>query len=353
MKYTNSMNILLLSARSDLGGGPKHMFELMDYLTKEHPETMLYSGSPLDEPFGCQISKLSHRHINLKARTFHLFDFFKLLSLCHEKKIDIIHSHGRGAGLYSRLLALFGFKVIHTFHGAHFESGLKGSFKAFIDQFLKNLTGMFICVSSSEKEKAISLNFAIEDLTNLIPNCVDKQAFNHVQAQDLREHYKIEKNKQIWGTLTRLSSEKGNHLLIDLVNQKTELFENYVFLIAGEGPDLQFLQRKNSNDNIKFIGKEDNPISFLKGLDGYFSFSFGEGLPYSVLEATSCRIPCVLSNVSGHQEFKSVAQLFNINERDRFPTFLSEAKPSNLPKEFQYPEGMEKIFLAYQQVLSS
>src|SRR5439155_1396932 len=45
-----------------------------------------------------------------------------LRRLVSERGVSLIHSHGKGAGLYGRLVArLLGVPAVHTLHGLHFE----------------------------------------------------------------------------------------------------------------------------------------------------------------------------------------------------------------------------------------
>ena len=54
---------------------------------------------------------------------------------------------------------------------------------------------------------------------------------------------------------------------------------------------------------MKFCGEVTDIIKFLADKHVLVSFSRSEGLPISVLEAMSCRLPCLLSDVVGHRSF--------------------------------------------------
>ena len=177
-------------------------------------------------------------------------------------------------------------KVIHTFHGAHNASGIKGKIKLLIDKFLSLLTSTFICVSNSEFEKASDLGLIGIVDTKVIHNGIDLDIVDLVEKEDLQKKYSLRPNVKIWGTLARISPEKGIDLLINAVEK--ENLSDFEFLVAGGGEMMKEysskLKEKNIH-NIHLIGEITTPISFLKGLDGYFSYSRGEGLPLSVLEA--------------------------------------------------------------------
>lgn len=320
--------ILLISARSDLGGGSRHLRDLLLSFKKFH-DLEAYVASPNDLPFGPEYKQHAKKHISIPHRKFSIIAFFKLFAFCVSEQIDIVHSHGRGAGTYSRILNLFNFKTIHTFHGAHNDPSLIGKVKLFVDRLLRPLTDLFISVSESEKEKALSLNMAFDPI-EVVPNGINFQELNNIPPADLHNLYDIPKDKKIWGTLSRISPEKGNHLLIDELIENN--FETHYFLIAGDGPELNSLRsrlREKNINNVKFIGTTDDPIGFLKGINGYFSFSLGEGMPYSVLEALACGLPCVLSKVSGHLDFEDSTSLFDLKKKGSFFDALASAKPAS------------------------
>jgi glycosyltransferase involved in cell wall biosynthesis len=316
------MKILFISSRADIGGGPKHLLQLISNLP---PNFTIYTAAPKNYHFSEALEAISTSYIGIPHRKFSLTIFFKLLLLCKEEGIKTVHSHGRGAGIYSRLLALFGLKVVHTFHGAHNASGIKGKIKLLIDKFLSPLTSTFICVSKSEFKKATNLGLIGTVDTKIIHNGIDLDIVDLVEKEDLQKKYSLRLNVKIWGTLARISPEKGIDLLINTVEK--ENLSDFEFLVAGGGEMMKEYSSKlkeKSIHNIHLIGEITTPISFLKGLDGYFSYSRGEGLPLSVLEAMACELPCVLSDVTGHDQFKDDVTLFDLNSPQDFKKKLNE-----------------------------
>jgi glycosyltransferase involved in cell wall biosynthesis len=332
MNEEKTKHILMITARSDMGGGPKHILQLLQNLSLRK-NFRVSIASPRQKPFFNKYQKISHRHITIPIRSFSVISFIKLLFFCKTQNIEYIHSHGRGGGMYSRLLGLWGFKIIHTFHGAHNDPSLKGQLKLFIDRFLTLLTDHFICVSESEKSKALSLKIVDQNKVDIINNGVNMSEILHTDKSDLRRIYKLPKNKKIWGSLTRLSHEKGNDLFLEML-KRSQYDEDYVFIIAGSGPEEENYKKfliKNNIKNVIFSGEIENPISFLKGLDGFFSFSRGEGLPLSVIEAIACELPCVISDVSGHDQFENQVQLFSLGDTDHFLQLVrNTARPIHL-----------------------
>jgi glycosyltransferase involved in cell wall biosynthesis len=68
-------------------------------------------------------------------------------------------------------------------------------------------------------------------------------------------------------------------------------------LIAGDGPDRASLERLASGLPVAFLGFADDTSSLLSAIDVFCLPSRFEGLPFALLEAMMCGIPCVASAV--------------------------------------------------------
>lgn len=309
----NNVNALLITVRSDIGGGPKHV---LDLLQNAHANLNYFICSPMNGEYALGFKKSAKGIIEIPFRSFNLIKVFKIHSFCKKHNIEIIHSHGRGAGVYSRILKLFGYKVIHTFHGIHIQPGIIGKIKLFTDRILKFFTDKYICVSKGEFEEAKKYKVCFENKTRVIHNGVQINSF----------HAPKENKKLIFGSLSRLNHQKGIDILIDYISNFTAEHQfDFEIHIAGDGEDRSFLESRiekmNLSQYIKLLGQTVKPDEFLNSLDVYLSFARFEGLPLAVLEAMSNSLPCILSNVVGNNDIvnsRSVGALFELNDYQSF-----------------------------------
>lgn len=289
--------LLLISSRSDTGGGPKHMYELMKTLS-ESGNYRLFCASPIDPPFGKLFRELSQEFIPLPARSFSVLSFIRLLMLIAKEDIRVIHSHGRGAGLFSRLLRVSGAKVVHTFHGIHLEQTFTGKIKFLTDSYLDPFADDYIFVSEDEKSRAISIGLGRSARLHVINNGIRTTSRSKPYPQNA-----------IIGTLGRLTKVKGIDILMKAFQRLKEDFgyKQLSFKIAGDGEEKQTLEllksQLESHESIEFLGEVSDPFHFLEELSLYASGSISEGQPLSVLEAMSLEVPCLLSKVTGHNTF--------------------------------------------------
>ncbi len=302
-----SAKVLLFTVRSDLSGGPKHVSDLVAYL-KGHKEIKLYIACPADEPFGEPMRRACVAWQDIPARKFSILKLLSLVVWAKKNNIQVVHSHGRGAGIYSRLMKLFGFKIVHTFHGIHTGDKIFDKIKLGVDKLLVKLTDYFIFTSDDECSKAKSLG-QISELERF--SIVE----NGVQVIEPRE---APRNLRKIAVVARNDYVKG----IDILSQYSEEFckshsnLNIIFEVAGVRED----EIKSPHENLKFVGKKFPITPFLKTCDLFLSCSRSEGLPLTVLEAIAAGIPCLLSKVPGHNYFinKDLAEGFVLNSYQDF-----------------------------------
>ena len=110
-------------------------------------------------------------------------------------------------------------------------------------------------------------------------------------------------DKKIIGCSGRMEIVKGQRFLLDALS----LLSNDIHLaIAGSGSQESKLKKQarslNIENRVHFLGHLDNMSSFYQALDVFCLPSLNEGFPLSPLEAQSCGIRTVVTNVGGSIE---------------------------------------------------
>lgn len=288
----------MISVRADLGGGPEHIFRLVKKLQNEID---YYIACPQEEPYWTRYCNLISvvNLISIPHRKFTLTYLWKLYCFCKLKKIEVIHSHGKGAGVYSRVLGILcRLPVIHTFHGIHIESYSPVAKKIYLylENVLSYLTSKIICVSNSEYELAVELCISNDSKLIVINNGVEIQKNICLEA---KRPYKIV-------SMSRFTYQKYSDLVINIWEEivKRGYEKEVQFHFLGTGTDLNHIRKMvkgiGAEDNIVFHGPADNPLDYLKDCYCYLSTSRWEGMPLAVLEAMSVGLPIVASDVTGN-----------------------------------------------------
>lgn len=299
--------ILFLSLRSDWGGAPKHI----DILYKNiGPDFLIYFAAPIGEPFGVSWYKSvgKERFFELEHRKFSISKLLELKSFIKNNKIKIIHAHGKGAGLYGRLLKIIlseRIKVIFTFHGLHIDqySTFKKDIYLLYERLFSRYTDLFINVSNGEQKKCVDNKIFTLQKSKVVYNAVT-EVINQNPKPSLRAELKLPVDKYIVLSIVRFSFAKNIEETIAIA-ELLKLDDRFLFVLVGDGEtriEIENLVRTKALNNILFTGFKDNPLDYIAASDVYLSTSRWEGLPYSLIEASMMGLPSIATDVVGNNE---------------------------------------------------
>ncbi len=299
--------ILYISLRSGYGGATTHIDQLIENFNAIYN---VYCAAPLEKPYGEKWNSYlgSSNFLELPYRSFSIKYFFRLSRFIKHNKIDIIHAHGKGAGIYARLAKIFHPKlyVIFTFHGLHIESysRIMKLIYIFIERLLGKLTNQFINVSHGEKKRCIDNNLFSKEKSIVIYNSIEKDENIYPAKMELRNKLNLPIDKFLVISVLRFDKAKNIPAMLQIAKFLTNN-KNILFILLGDGEEKLSVEMniaENNLDNIKLLGYKDNVLEYLQCTDVFISTSFWEGLPYSLLEAARAGIPIIASNVTGNNE---------------------------------------------------
>ncbi|MFV0422664.1 glycosyltransferase [Oleidesulfovibrio sp.] len=296
------IKVLYLSVRADWGGGPEHLYQLI-----RHSPDSLHAivVCPDEPPYFSKISKLSsvRRMIPIPHRSFSLFTLLELCRAVRSDNVMLVHSHGKGAGLYSRLLAvLMGIPCVHTYHGVHV--GSYGKLKRLVYGCYEKLAGLFtargIAVSDGEGALLRTLGYVPLKRLAVIPNGV-------VLPNTLVDKG-VAAGRSDVVTITRFDYQKNSEFIVNVLCalERKGALDKFRFVFIGTGEARSTLQREITErwgeDVALFVGTTAEPGRYLEKGFCYFSSARWEGLPLAVLEAMSYGLPVVASRVVGNED---------------------------------------------------
>lgn len=293
--------ILHISISSSIGGGPEHIYQLISGLQEDFE---CHVACPDNGPYFDKFKVLTQGRITRmpfrKFKPVYLRSLFKYIRV---NGIDIVHAHGKGAGIYARILRLFlDTPVIHTPHGINqnIEKGLPGKGYIMFERFFKHLISDIIYVSKTELEYAKKLKVWDDVEEHVIYN--GTKLFSEEEVREFRKEKREEMrwlNETVLITASRFDFQKNT---IDFCKIALQLPE-YDFIVLGDGIEMSACKdfcKLNRITNVLFIGEVADPLKYFAAADVYISTARWEGLSMAILEAMSVGLPVVASNVVGN-----------------------------------------------------
>lgn len=297
------LKVLHVTASASHGGGGEHLWLLLRHLSGHGVESCV--AAPKDEPYWRRFADCvgEAAMLEIPHRRFRPGALFALAAFARGQKVDLLHSHGKGAGLYARLAGLLtGIACVHTFHGIH--RGTMGACAWWLYRQLERALGRAtragIAVSAGERQQILRLGFCPPERLGLIPNgvhCPPQEAGPAPQARRDIVH------------VTRFDpAQKNTEALVPiaLALRQAGRLARFRFVVLGDGPGRAALEaevaRRGLREHFVFAGAVPSIRPFLKEAFCCLSTSRWEGLPLALLEAMSEAVPVVATDVVGNRD---------------------------------------------------
>ncbi|HWK03604.1 MAG TPA: glycosyltransferase family 4 protein [Puia sp.] len=251
-----------------------------------------------------------------KPQRFKLFIFPYFLASCLKlswilawrRDIRIVHIHGAAKGsllrkymMYALSKRVFGKKVIYHSHGSELEAFYDRS-GPFLKKFMKRFfdhVDQIICLSN-QWELFFTRHFNVKKIA-ILENIVEDP-----EASPKTPKLKNEPLKLLF--LGAIGDRKGIFDLLAVLADKKSEWQGRILLTIGGSGELKrlddFIRENKLSSLVKFegwvTGAKKNEL--LLQSDIYILPSYNEGLPISILEAMSYRLPVISTPVGGTPE---------------------------------------------------
>lgn len=249
---------------------------------------------------------------NILPNPYHNYDprkFFKILKVCKEYNIDIIHAHLHKSILGALLTTYFQkIPVIVHEHGSIARPGIQYTFYRLMLRLLKKRASLFIAVSNAAaKQLTSNANIKLECI-KVVYNAVDLEKFAPKPEirQSIRNELNIAPEDIVIGFVGRLSYVKGPDILLNAFKLLIKKNPNYMLVFLGSGDMEKQLRSKANNsgtgNRVKFLGFRENAAEIMNAFDIAAITSRQDAFPLTPLEIMSMKIPLVSCNVYGLAE---------------------------------------------------
>jgi glycosyltransferase involved in cell wall biosynthesis len=211
---------------------------------------------------------------------------------------DIVHAHGYKADIYVYLaLRRSGIPLVSTCH-TWYDNNLLVSLYGKADRLVLRKYARIVGVSDEVKQRLLKAGVLGKKIC-LVRNGIDLRPFQNA-VPVLREGLTSDRTL-ILGLIGRLAWEKGIDIFLRAATRVLVEFPGAKFVVVGEGPDKDKLERLvdelNIRESVSMLGRRDDMPSVYASLDVMVSSSRQEGLPMAILEGMASRLPLVATAV--------------------------------------------------------
>lgn len=263
------------------------------------------------------VSNIFYHEVNISA--YPLFQYppyalalaNQLVDLIKFQNIDVIHvhyaiPHATSAWLAKQIVgkAAAHIPIITTLHGTDITIvGKDSSYKNVVEFSINNSDGV-TAVSKYLKEETMSV-FDITTDIEVVYNFIDLERF---QKSD-KNHFK----KAICSEDEKIMVHISNFRKVKRVPEVVKVFKKVLekgikakLLMVGDGPDRTETEKVARNlgicQHVRFLGKQEKIEEVLSVSDLFVMPSGSETFGLAALEAMSCGVPVISSNVGGLPE---------------------------------------------------
>lgn len=236
--------------------------------------------------------------LSLKNLLYNVYQISKFFKENHD--YDIIHCNMANAAVFYFYFAKkynINIRILHSHQNNYSDK--------FINK-LRNIPLIYL------GKKMATVNFACSKLAGdflfkrdkyyIIKNAIDvnKYKYNEDIRNELRNKMQLENNDIILGNIGRLTEQKNQIFLIDIMLEIVKNNANYKLIIIGDGElkkkiEEQIINYKLTN-NVILLGSVNNVQDYLQMIDIFVLPSLYEGLGIVNIEAQAAGLPTIVSD---------------------------------------------------------
>ncbi len=235
----------------------------------------------------------------------------KIVDTVKFAELDILHMHyaiphATSAVLARQILASEGIHIpiVTTLHGTDITIiGQDPSFAPVVNYSINESDGVTAVSEYLKRETAESGDIKAD--IEVIPNFIDTTRFRPMR----KDHFKQALCPNGEKLLVHVSNFRPVKRAVDVVEifyQLHELGYKVKLLMVGDGPDRAATEHRarelGVEDDVRFLGKQEPVEEILSIADVFLMPSGSETFGLAALEAMSCGVPVVVSDIGGLPE---------------------------------------------------
>lgn len=298
MNSSNKIAIAMVANNLDLNGISMVIVNYCSRISKEKFDVSILAGSPINDKYKKVLLNVGVHFFELPERKKDPIHYYRELNKVFlNKHYDIFHIHGNSATVTPEFMIAWLNKIKVRIMHCHNSKCTNIAVHNILLPIFHNLyTTGFACSRLAGKWIFKNNKFYV------IPNGFEVEKFMFIEENrnDIRKQLHAE-DKLVLGHIGRFNAQKNHLFLIAVFEKLSELRDDILLLLIGNGPDFSIVKQRAENSKYKeriiFWGETTNTAQMYAAMDIFVFPSKHEGLGIVLLEAQINGLPCLVSDV--------------------------------------------------------
>ncbi|MEK5138893.1 N-acetyl-alpha-D-glucosaminyl L-malate synthase BshA [Priestia sp. FSL W8-0001] len=232
----------------------------------------------------------------------------KMAEVAQREKLDLIHAHyaipHAVCAFLAKQMVSPNLKIVTTLHGTDITVLGEDSSLTELIKFAIEKSDCVTAVSDALIEQTNQLINPDKDICTVY-NFIDEREYHRKDVGNLKQDYGISDDEKV---IIHVSNFRQVKRVQDVVRTFKRIHERIPskLLLVGDGPDMrnvsQLVKELNLEDDVLFLGKQDNVAELYSISDLKLLFSEKESFGLVLLEAMACGVPCIGTRIGGIPE---------------------------------------------------
>lgn len=228
-----------------------------------------------------------------------LNDFFKK----HEGRYQWLHNHEVYLSFYLQKMVIrynLGSFIIHSHATRYSDKWLNARRNQILCYPIKFMKCNRIACSKAAGSFLFGREMVHQNKVFILYNAIDckKYQYNQKKREELRDYLGLQE-KFVIGHVGRFEKQKNHKFLIESFKILKKQSPDSALILIGSGSLRMLMERKVKDagleDDVFFLGQQDNSYDWYQAMDMFWLPSFYEGLPVVAVEAQASGLPCFLA----------------------------------------------------------
>ncbi len=304
--------ILHILYNLERGGAQEWLFNIIRHTKNQEYQIDVLIFNEVESAIKDNILKFGSKIIlcpNHRNPFLFSYNLYKILN--KEPKYNAVHTHSSyhaGIELLVAKMAGIPIRINHIrcdlLNTSQKPSLLRHIYQFIMRKLIKFLANKYVAVCDQAGKSMFGQNWLQNKKSKIVYSGIDFSLFTPSITIDnnLKESFGLDNRIKVIGHVGRFQVDKNHDFIIDIFHELTKINNNVILVLVGNGILQNKIKQKvadlNLTKKVIFTNERNDVPKILRNVFDIFLFpSFSEGIARSLMEAVSCGLPCLASDV--------------------------------------------------------